>query len=63
MSSWDEDKLFADWGWEKDLINRVYRGPFNHELGFDAVMQLTSTPDGEAQLKAFVRRYGKKVLH
>lgn len=60
MSSMDEDALFAEWSWTKDLIKRQYEGPFGHYLGFDDVVGLTSTPEGEAYLRTVVATYGRQ---
>lgn len=60
MNSWDEDNLFEEWGWIKNLIQRCYEGPYGHRITFDAVMDATDTPEGEEDLRAAVRQYGAK---
>lgn len=62
INSWEEDKLFEEWSWEKDLIQRVYRSPDGMiELPFDDVMRATSSgPLGELELKEVVMAYGQR---
>lgn len=59
MSSMEEDALFAEWGWEKDLIQRHYTGPYGHIIGFDDIVGLTTTPEGEAYLRTVVASFGQ----
>lgn len=59
LSSWEEDELFAQHGWEKNLIRREFEGPLGHRIDFDQVMDMTQSPDGEESLRVLVRRYGR----
>lgn len=60
MNSWEEDELFRQWGWEKDLIQRVYIAPSGHKVTFDEVMSVTQSEQGEAALRQVVREFGEK---
>lgn len=62
LSSREEEALFEEWGWEKNLIQRRYEGPFGHEIGFDDVVGLTKDAEGEATLRTLVAMYGRQVL-
>jgi len=58
LSSWEEDELFASYGWTKDLIRRQYESPKGLFLTFDAVMEATQSPEGEQALRQIVQQYG-----
>lgn len=60
MNSLEEDALFQLHGWTKDLIRRRWEAPrFGIELGFDDVVALTETPEGEVTLRQVVVAYGE----
>lgn len=59
MTSWEEDELFADWGWQKNLVQRRWESPGGLWLGFDDLVGLTETPEGEATLRRIVAAYGE----
>lgn len=60
MNSWDEDALFTEWGWFKDLIKRRYESPSGAFITFDQVMEISTSPEGEQALVATVRQYGER---
>ena len=60
LSSWEEDALFEEWGWYKNLIKRQYEGPQGHVFPFDEVMNLTGSPEGEDALRQVVQDYGQR---
>lgn len=61
MTSWEEDAYFAAWGWDKDLIKRVWWAPTGHFIAYDTVMELSSAgPEGEQELREIIQRYGEK---
>lgn len=60
MTSWEEDELLTSWGWTKNLIARRWESPrFGIELGFDDLVAITETPEGEAYLRQVVVQYGE----
>lgn len=60
MSSWEEDQLFSENGWYKNLVKRQYESPSGHVIPFDTVMLWTDSPAGEATLRHLVRQYGQE---
>lgn len=60
MNSWEEDRLFEEHGWYKNLIQRRWEGPRGHYIGFDQVMDASLTPRGEQDLKATIQQYGER---
>jgi len=59
MNSMEEDSLFAEHGWTKDLIGRRWVSPKGIVLRFDDVVGLTDTPEGEEALREAVEVYGE----
>lgn len=60
MNSMEEDALFEANGWTKNLIARRWESPrFGIELGFDDLVAITETPEGEAYLRQVVVQYGE----
>ena len=62
MSSWEEDWLFEQYGWTKNLIQRRYEGPRGHAISFDEVVSATATPEGEETLRQAVMQFGSVPL-
>ena len=58
MTSWEEDELFKQYHWEKDLIKHQYMSPNGYVLSFDDVMDLGQSADGEKQLVVIIKEYG-----
>lgn len=62
MNSTEEDELFAQWSWTKNLIARRYEAPTSEVvLEFDDVVALTATPLGEARLREVIVALGVKA--
>lgn len=61
MNSSEEDALFLKYGWTKDLIARRWESPRGFRVGFDVIVSLTGTPEGEEALRAYVAGYGMRI--
>lgn len=60
MNSMEEDALFEEYGWWKDLIGRRFISPGGQEITFDQLMEHTLTPEGEQYLVSVVRAHGER---
>ena len=58
MNSMEEEELFLKAGWTKNLITRRWESPGGLWLGFDDLVGLTETPEGEDTLRQIVAAYG-----
>lgn len=61
MNSMEEDALFNEWGWEKDLIQRKWFSPKGITIAFDTVMELGGSETGEEVLVHNIKQYGEQV--
>lgn len=59
MNSMQEDALFEAHGWQKNVVQRRWESPRGLWLGFDDLVGLTETPEGEDTLREIVRAYGE----
>lgn len=61
MNSMEEDALFKEYGWEKDLIQRIWISPVqNMKLSFDTLMDLTAYGrDGQVALEKMIKQFGR----
>lgn len=63
MNSMEEDALFKEWGWEKDLIGRRWVSPLGIELSFDDVVDISSGGSAlELWLIGIIKQYGKQAV-
>lgn len=66
MNSDEERVLFESWGWTQDLVGRRWVSPVRQGMHikrcavvtYDELMDYTTTPWGEQELKDIIRRWG-----
>ena len=63
MNSDDERVLFEAHGWTQDLIGRRWVAPNGvAQVETDELVRYTETRYGETQLRAYVRRFGRRPV-
>lgn len=61
MNSMEEKELFESWGWEQDLVQRLWRAPVGGAvIMIDSLVEYMETPEREEELKRLVASYGKR---
>lgn len=60
MNSQEEKELFEQYGWEYNLVEREWVSPDGHKITTDALMEYTTDPEGEYQLRMFIVQHGRK---
>ncbi len=59
MNSDDERRLFEDYGWEYNYIERVWVAPNDMRITNDQLVEVTCSQDGEERLRQVVTANGK----
>ena len=62
MNSDQEKALFDQYQWEYDYVGRVWAAPNGTKLPQDALMELTSNPDGDLALMRLIVECGNRKV-
>ena len=60
MNSQEEKELFESYGWTYDSIKRIWESPTGVFITTDQLMEYTTNPAGELELKELIRMHGVK---
>jgi hypothetical protein len=58
MNSQQEQAVFEQYGWWKDLVGRRWVAPDDAEITFDQVMDETTDFEGDLALMALIVKHG-----